>query len=362
MSATGTTPDVIVAGGGLIGLLCAWYLAQEGLAVTVLERGEPCRESSWAGGGIISPLVPWDYPDAVSRLVAWSQRHYPALVDELRAETGIDPEWTRSGMLLLDTALTAQIRTWTGRFDTELRVLASAEVPATEPALAPATGPALLLPGVAQIRNPRLCAALHARLEQIGVQLRPHCEVQRLRVAQGRVTGVVTGEGELAAARVVIAGGAWSAQLWPGADLPVSPVRGQMLQFAAPPGLLRHIVQSAGYYLIPRRDGLVLAGSTLEYTGFDKSTTDAARALLTAQAVRIAPGLADCPVVRHWAGLRPGTRDGIPFICEHSEISGLYLNAGHFRNGVVMGPASARLLADRVLERPGFTEFTPYAC
>lgn len=364
MSSGNSGVDCIVAGGGLIGLLSALYLARAGLAVTVLERGELCRESSWAGGGIISPLIPWDYPDAVSRLVAWSQRHYPDLAGELRAETGIDPEWTRSGLLMLDTALTADIRDWAERFAVELRALATGEVQAAEPSVAPATGPALLLPAVAQVRNPRLCAALRARLEQLGVRMQAHTEVQRLLVQNGQVAGVATAQGDLPAARVVIAGGAWSAQLWPGPGpaLPVSPVRGQMIQFETRPGLLRHIVLSGGYYLIPRRDGLVLAGSTLEYTGFDKSTTAAARELLTAQAVRIAPVLADCPVVRHWAGLRPGTRDGVPFICEHNEISGLYLNAGHFRNGVVMGPASARLLADRVLGHAGFTDGTPYAC
>lgn len=354
--------DCIIAGGGLIGLLSAWYLAREGLTVAVLERGVLCRESSWAGGGIVSPLIPWDYPDAVSRLVAWSQQHYPQLVQELRDETGIDPEWTRSGLLLLDTAPAPHIRAWSERHHVEVQTLDAAAVRAADPVLAPARAPALRLPAVAQIRNPCLCAALRRRLEQLGVRLHEQAAVERLRSIDGRIAGVETAQGVLRAGRVVIAGGAWSAGLWPGPALPVTPVRGQMIQLQTRPGLLRHIVLSGGYYLIPRRDGLLLAGSTLEYTGFDKSTTAEARELLLAQAVRIAPALADFPVVRHWAGLRPGTRDGVPFICEHNEISGLYLNAGHFRNGVVMGPASARLLADCVLARPGFTDGAPYAC
>lgn len=354
--------DCIIAGGGLIGQLSALYLARAGLSVTVLERGTLCRESSWAGGGIISPLIPWDYPDAVSRLVAWSQQHYPALASELLAETGIDPEWTRSGMLLLDTPLSDAIADWAAGHAVPLEVLDPAAIQAADPALAPVTGAALRLPAVAQVRNPRLCAAMQARLEQLGVRLREHTGVERLRTANGRVTGVETTAGFLAADRVVVAGGAWSATLWPGGRLPVTPVRGQMLQFEARPGLLNHIVLSQGYYLIPRRDGLVLAGSTLEYAGFDKTTTRAAHDLLLAEAVRIAPVLADCPVVRHWAGLRPGTSDGVPFICAHNEIRGLYLNAGHFRNGVVMGPASARLLADLVLERATFTDPAPYTC
>jgi glycine oxidase len=133
-----------------------------------------------------------------------------------------------------------------------------------------------------------------------------------------------------------------------------------MILFQARPGLLRHIVQGEGYYLIPRRDGLVLAGSTLEHTGYSKETTPQAREQLMKAALRIAPGLAEYPVIRQWAGLRPGSPEGIPFIGEHSETRGLYLNTGHFRNGVVMAPASARLLVDGLLKRDSFTDSAPY--
>jgi len=133
-----------------------------------------------------------------------------------------------------------------------------------------------------------------------------------------------------------------------------------MIQFAARPGLLQHIVMHAGHYLIPRQDGLVLAGSTLEYSGYDKTTTDAARKTLSDWAIGLVPALAGCRIVRQWAGLRPGTRDGIPFIGACPGIRGLYLNTGHFRNGVVMAPASARLLTDCLLERDSFTAYKPY--
>ncbi len=354
--------DCIVTGGGLIGLLSALYLSEAGLTVAVLERGELCREASWAGGGILSPLTPWDYPDAVSRLVAWSQRQYPLLVNALQQHTGIDPEWTQSGLLMLDTTLSATIRAWAGRHAAKVRMLDVQAVHATEPALAQTTTSALLLPAVAQVRNPRLCAALRARLDQQGVRLHEHRAVQQLIVERGHIRGVETTRGRVVADRVVIAGGAWSAELLRGTGtvLPVTPVRGQMILFETRPELLRHIVLSRGYYLIPRRDGLVLAGSTLEYTGFNKETTQQGRELLTAQAVRMAPALAGYSLIRHWAGLRPGTPDGIPIICEHNEIRGLYLNTGHFRNGVVMGPATARLLVDRMLGRDSFTDFAPY--
>ena len=145
-----------------------------------------------------------------------------------------------------------------------------------------------------------------------------------------------------------------------GLDLPIKPVRGQMILYGAPPGLLKHIVLYQDHYLIPRIDGHILAGSTLEDCGYDNSITPEARKLLAGRALRLVPALVDCEVVRQWAGLRPGSPDGVPFIGEHPAIRGLFVNTGHYRNGVVMGPASARLLSDRMLEQASFTDYMPY--
>ncbi len=363
MGAGSNRADCVVVGGGLLGMLTARRLVQEGMAVTLLERGLLCRESSWAGGGILSPLLPWQYDDAVSRLAARSQQLYPGLVEELQEETGIDPEWTQSGMLLLDTVADTQVMDWARRYRCRVQSIDAARLQAAEPALAAGQGTALLLPDVAQIRNPRLCRALAASLQTQGVDIREHTTADRLLVRDRVIEGVATPAGAVHGNCVVLAGGAWSAGLLQGLGraLPVEPVLGQMILLEARPGLLRHIVQQDGRYLIPRRDGLVLAGSTLEHTGFHKQTTPQARAELLEAAVRIVPALADYPLIRHWAGLRPGSPRGIPFIGKHSEVSGLYMNTGHFRNGVVMGPASAELLADCLLERDSFTDPAPYA-
>jgi glycine oxidase len=354
--------DCLVIGGGLAGMLTAYFLNREGLAVDLLERGETCRESSWAGGGIISPLVPWQYPQAVSTLVRWSQQYYPGLADTLREETGIDIEWLQSGLLMLDVSPDRAIREWADGNSCVLQAVDAAQLAELEPAVGLAASESVLLPEVAQVRNPRLGAALRSSLSGRGVTIHEHTEVTGFIASGGRVRGVATTQGDFPAERVVIAGGAWSGPLLAMLDisLPVKPVRGQMIQYQAPPGLLRHIVLYRDHYLIPRRDGLLLAGSTLEDVGYDKSTTSAARDELMQKASQLVPALDGCEVVRHWSGLRPGVSDGVPFIGPHPACDGLFINTGHFRNGVVMAPASARLLADLLLGQDSFTDAAPY--
>ncbi|HHH42819.1 MAG TPA: FAD-dependent oxidoreductase, partial [Gammaproteobacteria bacterium] len=231
-----------------------------------------------------------------------------------------------------------------------------------EPALGLAPESAAWLPEVAQVRNPRLAQALRAALLKRGVDIRADCPVTGWTIEADRVQAVQTPAGALGADCFVVAGGAWSAELLQstGIRLPVGPVRGQMILYQGPPGLVSRITLYQGHYVIPRRDGRVLVGSTLEYVGFDKHTTPQALDELSRCAVLLIPALASLPIEKHWAGLRPGSPDGTPLVGPHPVIGNLYINAGHFRNGVVLGPASARLLADQLLGRPPILDSTPY--
>jgi glycine oxidase len=354
--------DVLVVGGGIIGLLTARELVESGAAVTLIEMGETGRESSWAGGGIISPVYPWRYPDAVTALATWSQSAYPGLADTLTHETGIDPELTVSGMLVLDLEEQSLAVAWAARHGHPIETVEGFHLHEIEPQLGPGLTRGLLLPRIAQVRTPRLAKAVRRSVEE-RIELRENEEVLELLVESGHVTGARTPEGTLEARRVVVCAGAWTAKLLEqlGQAPEIAPVRGQMILFYGKPGQINHITLHRERYLIPRRDGRMLFGSTLEHTGFVKTTTAEVKEALYRAAFEMFPLLKRTPIEDHWAGLRPSSPSGIPFIGAYPGVDGLFINAGHFRNGLVTGPASARLAADLVLGREPVLDPLPYA-
>lgn len=363
--------DFLIIGGGVIGMMTALQLADAGQQVTLVDRGECGKEASWAGGGIVSPLYPWRYDAAVSQLSRWSEGVYPSLALRLLEETGIDPEYRQKGLLYLNVDDADKALKWARQLGKPLERVGPDFVRAKEPGVAMPDDSALWMPTLGSVRNPRLAKALKARLAAMPeVTLKEQCEVsgfiQQGGKEDGQVEGVVTSQGPLTAERIIVCGGAWAAQLLSqllsplSVQLPVRPVKGQMIAYQAPKGVVKRVVLKDGRYIIPRADGLLLVGSTLEEAGFDKSTDEAALASLKQSAEAILPALATCPVAHQWAGLRPGSPTGIPFIGALPEWPNVYVNAGHYRNGLVLAPASTHLLVDQLLGREPLIDPAPY--
>ncbi|BAP55451.1 FAD dependent oxidoreductase [Thioploca ingrica] len=346
--------DCLVIGGGISGLLTALHLREAGLQITLLEQNGIGQESSWAGGGILSPLYPWQCPKTVMALAKWSQTHYPKFTKELAQRTSIDPEYVRNGLLVLDMNEYPQAKVWAEQENIPLELLENEDLYDCEPELEN-YNKALWLPEIAQVRNPRLLKALKKACELAGVTLLEHHRVRALPQKNNKIIGVeIDQHGFIAAEIVIITAGAWSGNLLNTIAPPfeITPVRGQMILFTTQPGLISRIILANSHYVIPRRDGCVLVGSTVEEAGFEKVTTESALQDLKYAAFSLIPRLADYTVQKQWAGLRPSSPNGIPYISKHPLIEGLYINAGHFRNGIVLGLACARLITDIILGHP----------
>jgi glycine oxidase len=346
--------DVLVIGGGVIGLTAAYFLAKDGARVAVVDKGDLGREASWAGAGIVPPGVAERARTPLDRLRAVSAAMYPALSRDLREQAGLDNGYRVCGGLeLAGPDAAPPVEAWRAE-GIAFREVEGGAVREVEPALADSVRRAYHLPGMAQVRNPRHLKALIAACAADGVRLLPHHAVRGFVQAGGRIDAVRTDRGDLAADRFLVAAGAWTDGLlgplgWrPG----VWPVRGQiaLLQTDAP--LLRGVVLEAKRYLVPRDDGLVLVGATEEDAGFDARPTAGGVAGLLAFAARLVPALADAHVERCWAGLRPGSPDGLPSIGGVPDRPNLFVAAGHFRAGIQLSPATGRAVADLLLGRP----------
>ena len=332
--------DVAVVGGGLIGAACADALAGEGLSVCLLDAGAPGREASWAGAGLLHPIHPWHYPEALHPLLRAAPAEHERCAADLLARTGIDVELERSGFVVMDPELD-RLEAWCGP-ESALRVEAAAEEPRIRH-----SGPALLVPGACHVRNHRLNRAF---LE--GARRRGAVVFERTPVT-GLLPGAVeTEKGRIEASWTVLAAGAWAGRLLP--ELSVEPIRGQILLYQDQGSMRRVVVFPDGEYAVPRRDGLILFGSTLEKAGFAPLPTREGVVGLQERARELL-GLDPADLRAAWAGLRPGTSHLLPYMETHPERSDLILACGHYRNGILLAPLTDRVVADLVAGRhPGF--------
>lgn len=354
--------EIIVVGGGVIGLLSALVLAQAGCQVTILEKNAEAIESSWAGGGIISPMYPWRYSPAVTALAQLAQAEYPNLSQQLLSMTGIDIELNPCGMLMLEADDQRDALVWGHQYQQNLIPLVTEDIRQLSPLLADFEK-GVWLPNIANVRNPRLLRALMQAVAQLDVRYVNHTHIVHWHQKEGRITAIESNSGAIYRAdSYVITAGAWSGQLLAALTIamPVKPIKGQMILYKLPEQLLKQIVLHQGQYLIPRLDGHILCGSTIENTGFEKQTTAEALVLLKKSAERIMPLLSQYQPIKQWAGLRPASPNGIPYIGRVPQFTNLWVNAGQFRNGLVLAPASAKLLADLMLERKASVSPEPY--
>ncbi len=347
--------DVVVIGAGLIGLSIAFELAQRGANVRVLDAAEPAKAASWAGAGMLAPLTEQIADPAMQALCEKSLVLYPEYIDKIRAGSDIDPKLKLDGVLSVafdDGQLdrldvrAAQLRAQ----QHACRLYNRDETLALEPALSGAVLGSLLVSEEGQVDNRRLGRALQAACARDGVTLQVAVKQLSVECDARRVLGVRTETGFLPAGAIVNAAGAWSAQIQgiPHDCIPpVRPIKGQMLVIEIPKGFVRHPCWLPGAYVVPRDDGRLLVGATIEDVGFDTRVTgDGLRNLLEG-VLDAAPALGSFSVSETWAGLRPGTPDERPFLGS-TPLSGYFLATGHYRNGILLAPVTARYLADAI--------------
>ena len=347
--------DCLIIGGGAIGLSLAYELARGGQTVAVIDRGAPAQEASWAGAGILPPASAATARNGYEQLAALSCELHPRWAAELRESTGIDNGFRRCGGLYVartpaeaDT-LDAQAAEW-GQLKIACERLEADALARREPALSgehPAIVRAYRLADEAQVRNPRHLDALLVACSRLGVEIRGGVECTALETRGDRVTGAATNVGTLSAASYCVATGAWTGGLLRpfGIRVAVKPIRGQIVLFRTPAPLLKHVVNEGPRYLVPRDDGRLLAGSTEEDAGFDKRSTAAGVQGLIELAASLVPALAEATIERTWAGLRPGTSDGMPLIGPIPGVTNAFCAAGHFRAGLQLSPGTAAVVA-----------------
>jgi glycine oxidase len=346
--------DVVVVGAGLIGLAIAFELAERGATVRVYDRGEPGRAASWAGAGMLAPYTERVANEALLGFCASSLREYPAFVERVRAASGIDPHLRLDGVV--HSAFNDADLERLQRHAQELAarnvatgMLDRSSLLSAEPWLGSQVAGGLIVAGEGCVDNRRLGRALVTACQTRGVLVEQSSSL-RVECDERRVLGVHSDLGFVAAGAIVNACGAWASQLQgvpPSCVPPIEPIKGEMLALGAPVGFVRHATWVAGAYLVPRDDGRLLVGATMELAGFDERVTARGMHELLHAAVSAAPSLGSFAVTETWAGLRPGTPDGLPFLGE-TPIEGLLLACGHYRNGILLAPATARTMADAI--------------
>jgi glycine oxidase len=358
-------PNVAVIGAGVIGLAIAWRLAARGTPVQVFDRGAAGAGASHAAAGMLAACAEAEPgEEALVALGRESQARWPAFAAELLLASGIDVDLRPEGTLLLALTADDQARlthqlVFQQKLDLPLQWISAAETRRREPHLAGKLAGAVFSPEDTQVDNRKLVAALRIAAEAAGVRVSEYRAVNAISSRGGRVDGIILADGtKVGADAVVLAAGAWARSIEgvdPKLRPPMRPIKGQMLALRMDPAapLLSHVVWAPGAYLVPRRDGRLLVGATVEEKGYDTSLTAGGMLTLLEAAWRAVPAIEELAIDEMWVGHRPGSRDDAP-ILGAGPIDGLIYATGHHRNGILLAPitadAIARLVLDGVVE------------
>ena len=354
--------DVVIVGGGVMGCASALELAKAGAKVIVLERSVPGAEASSAAAGILGAQVETAEADPGFELARQSRARYPAWAEQLKSATGIDIGYRQCGILRVafdeesKTSIAREVA-WQEKAGLAVEKIEQGKLRALEPKLDPKTMFAVHFPDDGQVDPPRLLRALYIAAAQAGASFRSGTYVRAVAAEAGAVRGVVLEDGtRIASDHVVLAAGSWST-LVEGVPLEpsaVRPVRGQMVELETREPALKRVVFGPGAYLVPREDGRILVGSTMEFVGYRREVTAGAIRDLLGAAIELVPTLSDAVLGRTWSNFRPYSERGRPLIGA-SELRGLILATGHHRNGILLAPVTAEIVRALALgEKPPF--------
>lgn len=358
----------VVVGGGIAGACVALALRERGAEVRLLERGRTGGSATRASAGMLAPLYEADPASPLFRLGVASRERWGSFVERLEEWSGRVLDWRSDGMLVaaFDEAEQQEAEASAARCrDAGLRaeLLSPEEAGRLQPGLSPEALAWLWLPEEGQVDTRAVALALAAALPKAGVEVHEGCDAAEVEVQGERASGVRLRGGErVGAERVVVACGAWSGELagLP-RPLPVRPVRGQMLRLRLPsPEPRRLVADSGGRYVVPSAAGTAYAGSTMEETGFDDGTTEEGMQLIREGAGRLLPALAGAQILEAWAGLRPVSADGLPVLGPDPEAAGLLYATGYGRNGILIAPLAAEVVAELALEGAPEVEWRPF--
>ena len=354
------SPDVVVIGGGVIGLTIARALAHRGAGeICLIERASLGHEASFAAAGMLAPQAEANSQDDFFRLACQSRDLYPDFASSLYDETGIDVELDTTGTLYIaltyhDLVEIEKRYEWQTAAGLEVEKLTASQALQLEPCISQSVRGALRFPRDLQVENRRLLSALANSVAKLGVTVLSGTTVESVKIERDEVRGVHTLRRFISCPNVVVAAGTWSSLLklsQPSEKraMMVEPVRGQMISFDARPQLTRHVIYSPRGYIVPRRDGRLLAGSTSEHAGFAKQVTAGGISAILQHAQEISPSVSALPIVDTWAGLRPRAPDSLPVLGPCDEIGGLFYATGHYRNGILLAPVTGELIAEAVV-------------